>query len=699
MHNNNKKRSNRLSGEKSPYLLQHSENPVNWHPWSNEAFNKASRENRPVFLSIGYSTCHWCHVMEKESFEDDKVAMLLNSNFVSIKVDREERPDIDNIYMNVCTMLTGYGGWPLTIIMTPEKKPFFAATYIPKDTRWGRTGLLELLPKITDIWNTRKDEIYKSADEIISALKKTEKSATGEDIDTAIYHKTLNILKNNFDSVYGGFGKAPKFPSTHNLLFLLHYRHFFKDNSTLDMVEKTLKEMRLGGIFDQIGYGFHRYSTDEKWRVPHFEKMLYDQAMMTIAYLEVYLATGNNFYAETAEEILDYVLRCMTAENGGFFSAEDADSEGLEGRFYLWKEKEINEKLSRIEAEIAKNIFNLNSEGNFIDETIPGKTGENIPYQDCDISALSEKMNISAEELKKKSGKIRKRLYDIRSQRIHPHKDDKILTDWNGLMIAAFARAGRVLDNNKYTNAALKASDFIKQNLCKRPNTLLHRYRDGDAAIEANLDDYAFYAWGLIELYESTFNAEFLKTAVELTEKLIELFYDEKSGLLYFSAENSEDHIARSSILYDSAIPSGNSVAFYNIIRLRFLTEDERWKMYAETIAAHTYHYAKKNPSGYTMFLYGLLILTQTATEIIVAGSLSENAVKELFKAVNSLYLPNAVILHNPVDQGYDLIHQISPDINSKIIIDGKPAVYICQDFKCSRPVTDKEKMIQLLSG
>ncbi|HLG28805.1 MAG TPA: thioredoxin domain-containing protein, partial [Candidatus Brocadiales bacterium] len=567
---------NRLINEKSPYLLQHADNPVDWYPWGDEAFEKARKENKPILLSIGYSTCHWCHVMEHESFEDPEVARLMNETFVSIKVDREERPDIDNIYMTVCQMISrGNCGWPLNIIMTPDNKPFFAATYIPKEARFGRAGMLELIPRLKELWTTQRDEVMKSANQITSALQQGLGSSgqlKGEELDESSLEKAYDQLAGTFDSSNGGIGTAPKFPTPHNYLFLLRYWKRSGNENALAMVEKTLQSMRLGGIYDHVGFGFHRYSTDPNWFVPHFEKMLYDQAMLAMAYIEAYQATGKKDYEQTAREIFTYVLRDMTDPGGGFYSAEDADSEGEEGKFYLWSEREIKQVLGKDDAEFFIKVFNIDEEGNFGEEATGRKTGDNILHLKKPVAEIALSLNISQEELNKKIQVAREKLFKVREKRVHPHKDDKVLTDWNGLMIAALAKGSQAFNEPEYSVAAGRAVDFILKNLRDKSGELLHRYRDGESGIRANVTDYAFLVWGLTELYEATFDVNYLKTALELNRELIENFWDEDNGGFYFTSSDVEELIVRQKEINDGAIPSGNSVAMLNLIRLGRIT-------------------------------------------------------------------------------------------------------------------------------
>ncbi|MEK7358788.1 MAG: thioredoxin domain-containing protein, partial [Planctomycetota bacterium] len=488
---------NRLIQEKSPYLQQHAFNPVDWYPWGDEAFQTATEGDKPIFLSIGYSTCHWCHVMEHESFEDEEVAKILNEHFVSIKVDREERPDIDHVYMTVCQAMTGTGGWPLNLFLTPQKKPFYAGTYFPKTERYGNPGLIAILKQIANLWNTNKESIIASSEQATQVLQSMKTTSSGEVLTVETLKQAYGQLRNNYDGLYGGFGSAPKFPTPHNYTFLLRWWKRSSDHMPLEMVEKTLDRMGHGGLYDQLGGGFHRYSTDEYWLVPHFEKMLYDQAQLVIAYLETYQATGKAFYADIARGVLDYVLRDMTSPDGGFFSAEDADSEGVEGRFYVWTSDEIIKILGEKDGRIICNYYDVSKEGDFEDNN-------NILRVDKPVDAFVKLEGIGLGEFQKLLGSAREKLFQAREQRIHPHKDDKILTSWNGLMISAFARGAQALDKPQYTRAAAQAADFVLSDLRKTDGTLLRCYRLDEAFIPAYLDDYAYFVGSLIDLYETT---------------------------------------------------------------------------------------------------------------------------------------------------------------------------------------------------
>src|SRR5713101_2731771 len=518
--------TNHLATEKSPYLQLHAHNPVDWYPWGDAAFRKAKDENKPIFLSIGYATCHWCHVMENESFSDPLIGDMMNATFVSIKVDREERPDIDSVYMAVSQMLTGGGGWPLTILMTPDKKPFFAATYIPKEDRFGRRGLLTLIPEVAKAWGDKHAEIVGSADQITSALQQRSGSSPGSRLTEETLTESFRQLASRFDPMRGGFLPAPKFPSPHQLLFLLRYWKRTGDVKALAIVEKTLEAMRRGGIFDQVGYGFHRYSTDPQWLIPHFEKMLYDQAMLAMAYTEAYQATHKAEYRATAEEVLEYVLRDMRAPNGGFYSAEDADSEGKEGKFYLWTEPEIRAILGDADLVIA--AYGVEKGGNFHGDE--GDVQANILRAAKTPAEIASERKLPQHGVEQRLDSARRKLFAAREKRIHPPKDDKILTDWNGLMIAALAEAAQAFDRPDYDIAPRRAAGFLLTTMRTKDGRLLHRFRAGDAAIPGKLDDYAFVVWGLLNLYESSFDVHYLQAAIDLQRVAMQHFADGRGG-------------------------------------------------------------------------------------------------------------------------------------------------------------------------
>ncbi len=682
------KKANRLVKEKSPYLLQHAYNPVDWHAWNEEAFDKAKSEDKPVFLSIGYSTCHWCHVMEHECFEDEYVASLMNDVFISIKVDREERPDIDGIYMDVCRLLTGSGGWPLTIIMTPDKKPFFAGTYFPKKSRFGRPGMIELVPQIKQLWQNKRKEIFNSANEIADAVNQSSSKMNKIKIKEDIFKKAFNEFKNNYDPEFGGFGGAPKFPTTHNLIFLLRYWKRENKPEALNMVEQTLYFMRSGGIYDQVGFGFHRYSTDRQWLVPHFEKMLYDQALIAQAYIEAYQATKNNFYKNTAEEILTYVKRDMTSPEGGFYSAEDADSEGVEGKFYLWKFEELKKVLTSDELKLAGKIFCVKENGNVqingLGEEIG--SGRNILHLPLDPLGLSDGFEYSDNNFMKILNSIRPKLFNVRKKRIYPYKDDKILTDWNSLMISTFAKAYRAFGNEEYLLKAENCASFIFKNM-KNGANLFHRFRNGEAAIYALLDDYAFFIAALLDLYESSFKIYYLETAIELNAHISEHFLDKINGGYYFTSDKGELLLTRKKEIYDGAVPSGNSVQMMNLLRLAKITADTSYELIAEGISEAFSEDINKMPSAYTQMLNAVIFAFGPSFEITVAGNINSDKTKLLIDAIREKYIPNKILLLKEPDS--DEIVKISPYTKVHNIIDGKETIYVCKNFICELPVTD----------
>ena len=687
---------NKLINEKSPYLLQHAYNPVNWFPWGDEAFEIANSEDKPIFLSIGYSTCHWCHVMEKESFEDDEVAKLMNDAFVSIKVDREERPDIDGIYMSVCQMITGSGGWPLTIVMTPDKKPFFTGTYFPKQNRFNRIGMMELIPRLKEIWITKKDEVIKSANEIASSLNNQNLISDTTVIDKSVLDKAYDELSKRYDETNGGFGSAPKFPSPHNLLFMLRYWKSRNQPKALEMVEKTLTEMRHGGIYDHIGFGFARYSTDQNWLVPHFEKMLYDQAMLVMAYTETYLVTKNNFYKETAQEILEYVLRDMTHPEGGFYSAEDADSEGEEGKFYLWDADELRNVLDKKESDFAIRVFSIADDGNWIDESKGMMPGTNILHLNKSTTELANEFNLSEDDFKRKLESVRKKIFLYREKRIHPHKDDKVLTDWNGLMISALARASQAFGDDRYSEVAIKSYSFIEKYLTEKDGRLIHRFRDGESGLPAHIDDYAFMINAAIDLYETTFEIEYLKRAIKLNDILMKEFWDEQSGGFYFTSSTSEELIARQKDVYDGAVPSGNSVALLNLIRLSRFTSNIYFEKKAYVIVKYFSGYVSKSPSAFCMFMCGLDFLFSASTEVVIVSDNKDNLGIKGINLIRSVFNPNKVVILKFDNTTTDYSELLS-FTNYMKMKDNNTTFYVCRDYTCNQPVNSLIELEKLL--
>lgn len=690
--------ANPLINEKSPYLLQHAHNPVFWRPWGEDAFSLATKEDKPVFLSIGYATCHWCHVMERESFEDIEVARVLNQGFIPIKVDREERPDIDAVYMTVCQMITGRGGWPLTIIMTPDKKPFFAATYIPKQGRFGQPGLLGLLPEVVRVWKNERSRVTESADQVSDHLRSARWDTGGEELDQNVLQACFQSLQQKFDSRHGGFGKAPKFPTPHNLLFLLRFWKRTGNSQALAMVESTLKAMRQGGVFDHLGYGFHRYSTDDRWLVPHFEKMLYDQALMLMALTETYLATHDPIYARIARETASYVLTGMTSESGGFYSAEDADSEGEEGKFYIWTEEEIDAVLPREEADLVKHVFNTSRDGNYTDEATGKKTGANILHLTRPLDELAQDLGLDVSRLESSLDKARQTLLTARSQRIRPLLDDKILTDWNGLMIAALSKAGRALDREEYVQAAEAAADFLLHNLKDGRGRLLHRFRDGEAAIAAMLDDVAFLTFGLLELYEASRKPEYLEHAVSLTRESLAHFQDPEQGGFFNTADDGEQLLVRQKEVMDGAIPSGNSMAMHNLLKLSLFTGDADLAASADNLARAFSGTVLQVPAGCTFLLCGLDLALGPSSEVVIVGQEGAPDTLEMLKALDTAYLPRTVHLLKTEATAEELsrLADLTRDLQMQA---DQATAFVCRNQRCERPVTDPREMLNLLES
>lgn len=680
---------NRLIHEKSPYLLQHAYNPVDWYPWGEEAFQKAVRENKPIFLSIGYSTCHWCHVMEAESFEDEEVAKLLNEHFVPIKVDREERPDIDAVYMAVCQAITGSGGWPLSIFLTQERKPFFAGTYFPKTERYGNPGFLAILKKISDLWKTNAESAIASSEQVTKVIQSMADTTPGELLTAETLQRGYEQLRDAFDFIYGGFGSSPKFPTPHNYTFLLRWWKRSNDPTALEIVEKTLERMGRGGMYDQLGGGFHRYSTDEYWLVPHFEKMLYDQALIAIAYTEAYQATGKTSYADIVKDIFRYILRDMTSPEGAFYSAEDADSEGTEGKYYVWTPDEIKKILDEKDAKIFCDYYDVSSEGNF--------EGKNILHVDKPFDAFARLEGIHPEKLREILGTAREKLFAVREKRIRPHKDDKILTAWNGLMIAALAKGARAMNEPQFAQAAVRAADFILSSLRDSQGTLLRRHRQGEAAISGYLEDYAYFVWGLIELYEATFETKYLKTAFGIHKDMTDNFWDEKGGGFFFSGKKNEQLIAQSKDIYDGATPSGNSVAFLNGLRLGRITGNTNLEKMAERLMKTFADTIRQYPSGYTQFLCALDFALGPTKEIVIAGEPGQKDTERILMEMGKRFLPRKVLLLR--SQKDQLLEEIAPFVKDHKPIDNKATAYICENYACKAPTDDLDKIIHLLEA
>jgi uncharacterized protein YyaL (SSP411 family) len=662
---------NKLNLEKSPYLLQHAFNPVNWYPWGVEAFTKAKQENKPIFLSIGYSTCHWCHVMAHECFEDEEVAQLLNESFVSIKVDKEERPDIDTVYMTICQATTGHGGWPLTILMTPDQKPFYAATYIPKNSRYGIVGLMDLLTQVNIQWQTKQEDLLRTGDQIADIMKREfEASSDSAEVTKDLVNLAVTQFNQIFDHDFGGFGNEPKFPTPHNLMFLLRHAKLESDDKSLFMVENTLKHMYRGGIYDHIGYGFSRYSTDAKWLVPHFEKMLYDNALLALTYVEAYQYTKNPLYKTVTEQILEYVRREMTDAEGGFYCAQDADSEGVEGKYYVFTPEEVCKVLDNEDGSFICEYFDITKEGNFEGASIPNL--------------------IKSNELKSDNERIVRicnTLYSYRRERATLHKDDKILTSWNALMITAYATAAKVLQNKDYIDVATQAVSFVNTRLTDEDGRLLVRYREEDAKHFGHIDDYAFYSMALISLYEATFEINYLQQATALADQMMEQFWDDKYGGFFLSSKDAEQLIYRPKEVYDGAIPSGNSVAGYVLQKLANITANARFIDYADKQLRFLAGQIKDYPAGHSFALTAFQQALYPSKEIVCVVSENEDY-KELTDYLSEHFEPNISVLLKS-EKNVENVRKVADYVDDYRIINDKTTYYICENHSCIAPTND----------
>ena len=677
------KEFNRLVFTSSPYLLQHARNPVDWYPWDDEAFAKAREEDKPIFLSIGYSTCHWCHVMEHESFESDEVAAFLNEHFVSIKVDREERPDVDHIYMTVCQAMTGSGGWPLTIFMSPDKKPFFAGTYFPPGDRFGRPGFLRVLRALSEAWRDERAKLTGMADELQSKLTEAMTVTDGE-LPPDVLTRTVETFKSNYDSVFGGFGPEPKFPMGHTLSFLLRRATAEDDTDLLHMVEHTLMRMYRGGIWDHLGGGFCRYSVDRKWLVPHFEKMLYDNALLLMAYTDAFQVTNSAAFRSIAMDIVDYVRRDMTRDDGAFYSAENADSEGVEGKFYVFTKKEFEDIIGE-HTDILAEYFGVQEAGNF-------EQGQNILHIAVDPMEWAQRHGLELDEMYALVSDAKKKLFEARARRMHPSLDDKVLTSWNGLMIAALAQAGQAFDRPELIDMARRAADTLLEHMRDADaGTLLRRLRGEDAGIDGFLEDYAFFTWGLIDLYQATFETRYLAEAVALTGEMLERFGDEKHGALYFTTGDTEELIVRTVESHDGALPSGNSAAAYNLMRLARMTGHEEWEQRAEHIMRAFAGQLERYPAGSTVMLTALDFARGEGREIVLAGK-DATAVAPLASAVRKRWTPRSVLLFHS-EQNSAALRELAPYVEHNTAVDGKPTAWVCRNFACEMPVHSAEEL------
>lgn len=686
------KKLNHLKDEISPYLLQHAENPVDWYPWGEEAFEKARKENKPIFLSIGYSSCHWCHVMEHESFEDEEVAKVLNEKFISVKVDREERPDIDNIYMTACQILGGNCGWPLNLFLNHDLKPFFAGTYFPKESRYGRMGFMDLLERVDDQWNNNRAKIDESAEAIGSAISNDLTNSKSK-FDESILDSAYSAFAQQYDTEYGGFGIRPKFPSPHNLTYLLRYYHQSGEKQALDMVTHTLKEMRKGGIFDHIGLGFHRYSTDNLWLLPHFEKMLYDQATLLKAYTEAYQITGDEEFKNTALEIVEYVKRDMTGENGEFYSAEDADSEGVEGKYYVWELDEIQSLLGE-DAEKFIEIYNIYKRGNYTEEAAGHGAGGNIPHIDYDPHKVAKVLEIKEEKVREKLNEFREKLFEARLKRIPPFKDKKALTDWNSHFSASLAIAGRAFGDQDLVKMGEKNIQFIENTMVK-DDVLKHSYLNGRAQIEAHLDDYAYLSKAYLEMYYATLKPEYLDRSMKYMNIAIDKFWDKEKGGFFFSEEGKDDLIARTKDYYDNAIPSGNSIMLNLLVKFGKLTGNTKYSEMADKMLNGVSDVIRSAPTAFAEMLSAAMLAYKESYEIVIVGD--DKLASEMISQINQNYLPNMVLVYRQNDENDDKISEIADYTKQMYMVNGKSTVYVCKNFVCENPTNDIDKMLKYL--
>ncbi len=667
---------NRLASETSPYLLQHKDNPVDWYPWGEEAFAKAREEDKPLFLSIGYSSCHWCHVMERESFESEEIAALMNEHAVNIKVDREERPDIDSVYMAAVQAMTGRGGWPLSVFLTPDGRPFFAGTYFPPEDRGGLPAFPRVLAAVSDAYRNRRSDVLATTIRVIEHLKRQEGGASADPLTRDLLDRAHRALAGTFDSEHGGFGREPKFPQPMTCEFLLRHWRRTGDPQALWMVELTLQKMARGGIYDQIGGGFHRYSTDAFWLVPHFEKMLYDNALLARVYLHAWQATGNAFYERVVRETLAYLEREMLDAEGGFYSAQDADSEGQEGRFFVWTAPEVVGALGPDLARVACGCFGVTETGNF--------EGRNVLSRPRSDEEAAGALGLSVGELRRSLEEVRTGLLAARKRRVRPALDDKVLTGWNALALAAFAEAGAALSEPGYVAIARRNAEFILGPLVAE-GRLLRTWRRGRSKLSGYLEDYAFFVDALLSLYEATFEERWLKEATELADSMLEQFRDSATGVFYDTGEQHERLIVRPREIFDNAMPSGGSAAAAALLRLAVFTGKREYEGMAAVSLRSVRGLLERAPSGLANWLAALDFYLSTPKEIVVIGSRQHPATRALLQVCYGRYLPNRVIagVEAPSDQ------PSSPLLEGRGKLDGRPIAYVCEDYACELPVTD----------
>jgi uncharacterized protein len=680
--------TNRLIDETSPYLLQHAHNPMDWYQWGDEAFQKAKSENKPILLSIGYSACHWCHVMERESFENEKIAALMNESFVNIKVDREERPDLDEIYMNAVQMLTGRGGWPMTMFLTPERKPFYGGTYFPPEDRQGMPGFPRILLGVSQAYRERPADIEKSVSQILESLQRmSESKPSDKDFAPEIIGESCEKIARAYDSDNGGLGQAPKFPNAGVYELFLHHYHHAKSERYLEMVVHTLNKMAQGGIYDHLGGGFHRYSVDAKWLVPHFEKMLYDNAQLLRIYAQAFVITHEPLFKSVVEETAGYLLREMLHSEGGFYSTQDADSEGEEGKFFVWTPDEINRLLGEADGEIFCRMYDVTEQGNFEEK--------NILHPILTIEQASKFFRKQRAEIEALVASAKEKLLAAREKRIKPFRDEKILTAWNGLTLSGLAEASKISGNQACVEAANRTIEFIFKEMFS-DGFLLHVYKDNQAKLLGYLDDYAFLAIGLLDLYEALFDRSFLERSMQLTEIMLSEFWDKRDGGFFYTGKSHEQLISRAKPIFDASIPSGNAVATQLLLRLYHLTGNEDYRGRAEKVLRSYYDAMANQPFGFAHMLCAMDQYLHPAKEIVVVGNRDDPRTIDLLRKIHRLYLPNKVLQLVASDQP---LEDISPLLEGKSQIDGQPTVYVCHNFTCSAPVTSWPELEPLLEN
>ena len=679
---------NRLIDETSPYLLQHAHNPVDWYPWGDEALERAKAEDKPILLSVGYSACHWCHVMERESFEDREIAELMNESFICIKVDREERPDIDSIYMTAVQAMTGQGGWPMTVFLTPEGKPFYGGTYFPPDDRGGLPAFSRVVESLADAYRHNRGEVVVTTDRLLQRMQQATSAVRSVDpLTTDVLSQAYSGVSGQFDDKHGGVGMQPKFPQPMTYEVLLRYHLRTGDAQALEMVELTLDRMAMGGIYDQLGGGFHRYSTDMFWLVPHFEKMLYDNALLVRLYLHGYQVTGKPLYKRIVEETLDYVLREMTDPSGGFYSAQDADSEGVEGKFFVWRPEEVSEALGESDDETISRYFDVTLNGNF--------EGHSILNVKVEPPAFARQEGLSEDELAEVLGRSRAKLLEARRQRVHPERDDQILTAWNGLMLNAFAEAGAVLDRADYTAVAEKNASFLLESL-REDGRLLRTYKDRQAKLKGYLEDYAFLAASLLTLHEATFESRWLLEAIELGRSMVDLFWDEGSSQFYDTGHDHEELVLRPRDISDNAIPSGSSMATDVLLRLAVVTGDAELQRKAVTAMRSAKELMARFPTASGHWLCALDFYLSRPKEIAIVGDRSDPDTQSLTAEVYRSFIPNRVVMGR--DDGEDALSGL-PLMEGREALAGRPTAYVCESYACQLPTGDASELAEQLAG